>query len=513
MEVDNVVRIALEYIGWDIYNKIVMLIIGLNIHYLPFVITMLINWWDTRRSQNEGIASIVEWRRNYTDIYPMMLVVLLFFVPNSNTQMSSNEMSGVSMAKVMNSNFQFSTQPYPVPPGWWVAFKMSNAVIAQLREWIGTGQNYRHIMETFSTAKIKNDALKVEVSKFYNNCYQPVFKRWRYERQQPYPTPQQGDDLTYIGNQLFQVTPGYYQSCKASDRATGFCYGFNEKMPIEVAERQGVQTNFLTEPNIEKQIPAIHYTDTPSCYTWWTGKSDRSYSGDLGNSFTPLKTRLIVYANGILGIGNSDAEAELLVKRMLKNDPPTTYVTIDSSPSLQDESLWSMIKGGATDLIAGMGATILSLIFEVTIKILVPLIYMIHALAIFAFIVGAPFILLFTRFSPGTVANLVVILFGLLFLSFIWHLADILYNHLLAIMYGGQESTFSALSVKETKMQLIFFIFTFFVYIYLPAYVVNFASAAGMKWQNMTNDAQRIGKGADGGTNMIGKGISRVMKG
>jgi len=525
MEVDNIVRIVLEGIGWDVYSKIVMLIMGLNIHYLPFVVTMLINWWDTRRSQEAGMATLVEWRRNYTDIYSMMIVVVLFFVPNSNTQMGSHEIAGVSMATALDSNFEFSTQPYSVPPGWWAVFKLSNAVIAQMKDWIGAGENYRHIMETFTTSKIENDPLKVEVSNFYNSCYVPVFSRWRHERQQPYPTPQVGDDLTYIGNQLFQDAPGYYQSCKASDRsAGGVCYGSNEKMPIEVAERLGVQTNFQTDPNPEKRIPAISFTDTPSCYTWWTGNSDRSYSGDLGNNFTPLKERLITYAKELLESGNadqygvesstvSDENAELLVKRMLKNDPPTTQVTIDSSPSSQgEESLWSIAKGGIVDFIGSIGAIILALIFEVTISILVPLIYMVHALAIFAFITVTPLILLFTRFSIGVVANLIVLLFGILFLSFIWHLADILYNHLLAILYGGEDSTFSDLSLKETKMQLIFFIFTFFVYLYLPAYVVRFASSAGMKWEDVTNDAMSMGDKTQGASKVpVNAGLNKLQ--
>lgn len=526
-EVTNVLRVVLEGIGWDVYNKIVMLVMGLNLHYVPFFVAMLINWWDTRRSQEAGLASIVEWRRNYTDIYAMMIVAVLFFIPNSNTQMAGNQMAGVDAVNVMDNSFQLSTTPYSVPPGWWFAFKMSNAIIAQLKEWIGTGENYRHILETFSTAKIENDSLSLEVSKFYNNCYRPVFNRWRYERKQPYPRAEDGDDLTYIGNELFQTVPGYYKSCTAAERSTDTCYGFNEKMPVEVAERHGIETNFVTEPDYENQVPEIAYTNTPSCYTWWTGNADRSYSGFLGNEFISLKERLIIYAKdklmgGVLVEGGAydresvmnavdDEKAELLVKRMLKNDPPTTNAMIDSSPSQNEKSLWESIKGGITDFVASVGATILALLFEITIRILVPLIYMIHALAIFAFIVALPFILLFTRFNPGAVANLIVLLFGLLFLGVIWHLADLLYNHLLGILYGGEDTAFSALSLKETKMQLLFFIFTFFVYLYLPAYVIKYASKVGVKWEDMTNDALKLSdKSQSPGSALGGRALSKI---
>jgi purine-cytosine permease-like protein len=60
---ENYMEIVLTGLGWDFYSKLVMFVYTLNLHLLPFGIVMLKNWWDTRRSQEAGQATLVEWRR------------------------------------------------------------------------------------------------------------------------------------------------------------------------------------------------------------------------------------------------------------------------------------------------------------------------------------------------------------------------------------------------------------------------------------------------------------------
>jgi hypothetical protein len=496
-EVDNMLRVVLEGMGWDIYNKIVLLITSLGLHYVPFIAVLLKNWWETRSSQEAGIASIVEWRRNYFDVYSMMFVVIFFFIPSSSTQMSSAEMAGNLMTG-NSGDYNISSQKYDVPIGWWVVFKMGNATVAQLKEWIGTGEDYLRMLETFNTAQITNDQLKVEVTRFYNECYLPTYSRWRRETHTPIPTPVEGDDMLYLGNQLFVNTAGYYKSCDPTTQANNACYGSNENMPMVMAKQLGMETEFTTKLN---DGTMMQYTDTPSCYTWWTGKSDISYNGNLAG-YESLRSKLIQHAvnkwlatnpNKPLGqYGSKDSlypANEQFLMRMLKNDPPDLDAMKDEVNN-SERSFWEMIKDGITTFIASMGSTILALLFEVAIQILVPFIYMLHALMIFVFIFALPVIMLFSAFRPGIVINLIIFLFGLLFLGVIWHIADLLYNNLIKIMLGGNEySMFESMSLKETQMQLLFFIYLFFVYIYIPKYVMSMASAAGIKWQDVTDDA------------------------
>ena len=326
--------------------------------------------------------------------------------------------------------------------------------------------------------------------------------RWRNETRQPIPSPAEGVDVTYIGNDLFLNTKGYYKGCSATENRNNECYGAAEKMTPQVAAMTGVTTRFTKTASDGNDYT---FNASPSCYTWWTGNNDPIYDAAAGlpEDYESLEDKLFAYAREQHAGGSSggranlsqpalsDEETEALVKQMLINSSDVGLGNVRNDVNEGAEgNLLSWSYEAIKQFVAGIGAALLLLILQATLQVLVPLLYMMQALAVMAFIVAMSITLILKRYSIGTAANAMVILIGLLILPLLWHIADILNSELIHMMIGNDNdpgySLFTA--VNDTLLNLIVLIFSFFSYIYLPKLFFGFISDLGLKMESNSTD-------------------------
>lgn len=525
---NNYIEIFLTATGWDFYGKVVGFIYTLNLHYLPFIAVMLTNWWETRQSQEAGIASIVEWRRNYIDIYSMMFVVILFWLPNQSTTFKPNdyvqEITGGDAANTVTynrveSSFGGSAQnEIPLPPGWWVYLVGLKGSLNQIIDWTSLDSSPIKLLQGFSSTKIKDDALRQEVNAFFSSCYLTTLSRYRNESRQPYPTPAENDDINFIGNDLFMSTPGYYKVCSSGD---SMCYGSAERMPYQTASTLGITTGYDPDTGTT--------TLPPSCQSWWTGEGYFSGILPVGGLYQKLVEEAKLNAGGdniveewlinyqemtddmrdFYGVESTRAEREVaLIKRLLRNDPPN-FVNIPEKHG-DEQGVWAQAADGIQKVIGAAGAAYESAWATVLVETLIPMLPMVQALVLLAVFVFMAFSLPLGLFSVETTIKHAFFIFGVMMWSLCWHLADLINDKLLTFLYPDTIAL-AEFSLDGVQQRAIIGMVSAATYILFPLILSAMIQLVGHSAADMLGDATRgAGKTTDKGLGSFGKGVGNV---
>lgn len=520
---DNYIEVMLTGFGWDFYGKFAMFIYTLNLHFIPFILVILNNWRETRRSQDAGAASIVESRRNMIDVASMMFIAVFFWIPSQNTTFKAAEhvqaiqakaqgIEGSAAYKTMNKvlrNGQAISDvgEIPIPPGWYFMLYLTKASINQVKEWIGTDSlgSMKTLLSVYNSLDIKDPDLRFETNKFFSACYIPSLRRYQNETLQPIPVLAEKDDLNYIGNELFKTTPGYYKPCTQNQMTNKTCYGRWEVMPLEVASKYAVQTDFVGQtPNEAGNF--VSYINQPSCNTWWTGENDFSYT-EAEYTRTGLLSRLATHSVGesILGIdksglgiddgvtgffsmlgisisGDRSAEDEL-VRQLLKTEPPEAMITENKS----NDTTWMQdIADWAQGSIAWVGVGLTTLTLGIVLEVLKPALMLFQAGMIFAIIMMIAIVLPIGGFKIETTIKLGIFLFSILILSLWWHIAGWIDEAMITVFYPGLDG-FEDIDAGFNSF--LYLIFTFFFYIMVPGYFTKLIAMAGFEAGEISSDA------------------------
>ena len=520
---DSYLEIYLTAAAWDWYGSFVTFLRALNLHYAPFIYIMLKNWWDTRRSQDSGTAVLVEWRRNYFDVYTMMLVVILFWIPSPYTTFKASqhiqeivaETKGiptsqiykeVEIAKSMKDSFSMAAPgEVPIPIGWYMLTYAAKGSINQLIESTQFTSKIKTLSQAYSSMKISDRELREETNAFYSSCYAPTLGKFQNETHQPIPVFDDPNEAAYIGNSIFINTPGYYKECTQAQEDGGQCYGSGFYMPYNVAERKGLQTIFEYTTSDGKQD---YYQMTPSCYTWWTGKTDYNYPSyseaglkerlsDEGAKsvlseaiasganfsdpqFGPLSGFQAVSLSAISSYwtwaysqAGSEHNKEDIIKKLLRNEPPSLIADKEAP----DDRSW--LQSGADwiqGLIGGIGAGIASFSMGVVLELLKPALIMIYSATLFGAIMYSSIILLFGGFSVASIVKIIFYIAGIMLLPLWWHIASIIDEMLLQIMYPGIDS---ALEMDASTSTFLYLILLLIFYVAIPTKFVKMMALVG----------------------------------
>lgn len=498
---DSLLEIGITGIGWEFYSKIIMLIVALNLHLLPFAYMIIRNWWETSRSQDAGFAAVTELKRTSSDFLVMAIVMLLFWYPMPQTSYNSaSYVAATDQAKDLYQKINPQSSSVPVPIGWYGLMLVTKATTNQIIAWTQFDNKAQTMLHAMNTMRIKDRDLQYQTDAFASACYYSVLNRWQYETKTPFPQPAGNavsDQITYIGNNVFMNTKGYYRTCNQSDMNSGMCYGSSAKMPPEVASRFNIRyeqpVTFIDRHT--GQNKTIIAQNPPSCHTWWTGNADHDYDiSGLPAGYTPLRAALLQNAKDYFDehpfIFNLSTEKEdELINRLLKNDPPKLAA---QDRDWSEMGLWDMLKNGLFVVIGAIGGTIMALLLSVAIDVLKPLLYMLQSLAIFGVILSLSITLLIGVYRPEVVLKHAGFLFAILLLPLFWHAADYLNEGLLRILYPQYASGSTALVLNEGVSAILYFIFILLAYLALPGYFIKMMGQAGAEAADVAGDAMNI---------------------
>lgn len=506
MDALTYIEVSLTTLGWQISANIVSLVYSLNLHYMPFAVIVLRNWFETNKSQDSGYAAVTALKRNEVDVYSAILICVLFWIPNSVTSINpseatyykfdekSEDLAATATEGAKSLGFDVENDSdIPIPPAWWAFLKFSKGITYQLISRTDINTDYSNLLSSFSSIKIKDQVLKSEVNDFYTTCYRPTLDK--HLASPSLPVGAESADTTWIGSSLFVDIPGYYGDCTSALQSKNQCVlKFAYLMPSKVLDRYGLALGFKPDGT---QIRA------PTCKDWWLGVNPET--GAVKQEYG-LKQRLIKEVGWKAALEAAYEQEEALwdpqtinasIKRLLRNDQPTmSYVPGWNRP--KDVKAWYQVATGfAQDIGGAVGLGIdagFASIFAETIR---PALPMVQALFMMVLIIASPLLLLFSAFSPVFAFSLVYSMFMVISLSFIWHIADLLDNKLMKQMYPNAK-ILTELSLTGTNTDLAWVIVSSFSYIGLALLWLALLGKVGVGLANSMGSGISDAKSAGG---------------
>ncbi len=448
-------------IGWNLYDQIWHLLASTGIAYLPFIGIILRNMAKPYESQEPKDAASTSLRRMEVDIISTILIIFLGaspFIPLNPSLVSYTPVCQANgdnqtyhpgdTQTTWDSAFAVPTQDIRVPLWWFAVMSVSEGVASSANTMVQCVPNLRKMVTEVDMAQITDPSLKQQLQQFELQCYIPARTQYLQDSQSNADSVQTinndrnqygVDDTEWLGSHGFQ--DAYYQNLKAQQPVPGFQYDPSQDINADT----------------DKNNPPAY--GTPNCYNWWNDP-DSGLKTQLYNALP--KT----FSDEFSSFFNNDTNGTLkddVIKRLISN-ANTGYQKAnntvgDNGYSHLAESLGSWFTQLTTypKLYAAAEAA--------------PIIQALLLLMIYTFL---PFALVFVGYKASAFLTGAMVIFSMIFWSFIWHLVSWTDSTLMNALYG--DNWFMHQSPGATLADMI----TGTLIIIAPLFWFSFMGAMGV---------------------------------
>ena len=416
MSVTSYLALYTTILGWQQYQNLWNIMTGTGLVYLPFVSIILMSTLKPFLSMGAKDFAVISVRRLIVQILSALIIIAVCAVPmiNLDPKTLSYQPSCSPAAPVATPGNSGTTydDAFQVPTGvqiplfWYIVMAVSNGFTEAANQGLSCAPlDYRGLHAELNLATIQDAGLKQQVMDFYNQCYIPAYDRYLNGNlpagiQAQITTLQQKygqDDVSWLGSQVFQQVPGFYDSLSATSPVTGF--------PFDPARDQ-----------TEAQVPNHSQWGEPSCKDWWQDSSNGLHARLLAQ-FPPS------FIQQLLSLGSSaQALEDESIRHLIQYNvsTPLTGSTPDQVrgyESLADNN--NPISNAVFDhLLGSIGTAIASIVGFTTIHLIVNALPVIQAALLFC---------LYTF--------LAIVMFSVIFCSYIWHLVAWFDGHLMEALF------------------------------------------------------------------------------
>lgn len=435
MVVNSPLELYSVYLGWREYDYIFSALFQVGLTLLPFLMLVFDNITHPFE-QPFGDAADTSLRRVSIELMFMAVVFIFCVYPNwpleigdiqytphcSTTGVTSTPgNSGTTYDKVFDS-VTSSGEAVKMPPAFALVLGVASGLTNGLIEWsIPCETNVVKMMNQLSLTHLSND-LSAQVKRFNVECYQRANNQ--FQTQKPESSRYQSvmdanggeSDLQWLGSHTYQSL--YYSDMLPDNAVSGFPYGLFPSQYVDDAIASGAMTT-----------PTDGY---PTCQQWW---EDSSYG---------LRHRIVEEvdeqspSSQYLGeVSNPD-----MVKDYLVNANLVWNTDVSSDDYIARKTLyWSTnadgarsVKNHTMDANKGMIGSVSSLFMDLGQwnkrywktpgeRAAIHEIYPVMQAMLYMFIVMfMPFVLVLGRYRFRVFFTLAVMLFSVVFCSFIWEI-------------------------------------------------------------------------------------------
>ncbi|MDR2014530.1 MAG: conjugal transfer protein TraG N-terminal domain-containing protein [Azoarcus sp.] len=324
--------------GWIVEKGIWDVLVMSGLFALPFAIIVIQEWLRARaEGADEGNKGVLSSLRIENRVWVAVMVILfgcLPFIPVSFDTLNFDRSRSVQcQANVplpgdtgwANAFTTLNGQSAKVPIWWFLAHSVSKAVTGAAVVAIPCGVDLRQMRMDIDATRINDPVLAQEVSDFTRDCYGQA--RAKLFMNRPTLTPQQMEDVSWIGSRYFLETPGFYDTYHSATA--------RDAWPYTVSRDEGL-------------AEVTGGGGYPTCTQWWLDASRGLRTRLLDQVDLDLLTRLGNWA-GFL----SQAEVDDSVIRAIAS-PRQQIVNRGESFSdyggRQDWSIPHMATRGLADL-------------------------------------------------------------------------------------------------------------------------------------------------------------------
>ena len=465
-------------IGWDLYDKLWLLLTKTGIAFIPFIGIILKNF-----SQHSAIrlpSSASSALRNME--YSLLTTLFLIFIGASPVmQLDAQTLSYTATCKTdempnaspgdtgttFDKAFSIPTSDIRIPILWYAVIAVSEGLTNSAKSFVGCVPNLRKMVTQLDMTQIKDPAVKEQLLDFESMCYLPARTMYltdvrndnstNLDRIQKNTKEFGDDDINWLGSKSFNEV--YYKDLYAKKSIKGFPYNASQDINAE--------TN-TTTPD----------AGTPNCYEWWNDSTN-------GLRKNVLKALPDTYLNEYKAYIKTDRDENNVISALISNETKQ-FRGYDNASNFSGKILsnWTASAG--------------ILYHQITEY---PKIYaasqaapIIQALLLLLFYVFLPFILVFTNYSPRTFTTTAIVIFSLIFWSFIWYLVSYTDKALMQALYSswiGKQGPGATLA--DMIMGIMIIVAPLFWFSALGAMGLAAGSVIGNAFGIMSNVGERAG--------------------
>jgi hypothetical protein len=411
-------------IGWQLYDSLWHILAVTGIAFAPFIFILLRNIARPYESQETKDAASTSLRR--MEIQLLATLFLIFFAaspvlsidptvvsytPVCQTDGQTNTYHPGNTGTTWDSAFAIPSQPVKLPIWWYGVVALAEGFTSAADTMVACPPNLRKMVTQVDMAQITDPTVKQQLQQFELDCYIPARAKYLKDEQSNASAVQTiesdrkqfgQDDTEWFGSHGFQ--DAYYQNIRASQAVPGFPY----------------QPNQDINQDVNQQNPPAY--GTPSCYDWWND----SANGLKNKLYNALPQS---YWDEFKDFFSSDTDGKLhdqVDKRLITNNSNGYQA---ASNSVGDTS-YSHFATGLGEWLNGLtGYPKIYAAAEAA-----PIIQSVLLAMVYVFL---PFALVFSCYKPSSFMTGSVIVFSLIFWSFIWHFVTYLDSTLMNALYGG----------------------------------------------------------------------------
>ena len=505
MAVGSVFEMFLTTFGWHLYDIIWGIITSTGLAYIPLLAVIIDNVITPIQSQDAKSASVTSLRRLEVDIVRIIIMMVIAVSPIFSIQYGSvsltNACSGGSFNQgdsgtVLDDIFDptlISGQEAKVPPLFYLVMSVSGGINDAFIASLPCELSLRQVSQEVNTAVITDPGLRMDVRRFYNQCYQAAVSKYAYDREE-IDNPDLLEDSYWIGSKFY--LDNYYVDIIPTEPVHGF--------PFDPS-RPGDASHYV-EGNTEMILPEHGY---PNCKEWWSS----SENGLRDRLVAEFPASLYDRVNYLLQPKSLRAAEDATIAQALSNDHKLRVSADSQSWDRED-------KGGMlVDYISGvvsMGGGVIAdiLIQPVTFAVIqgAPLVQSLMLMCTYFLL---PWVLLFGNYEWKTIKTALLTVFAMKFWTSIWAVVSLLDNQLMKVIREASGNTgLLSLTNDMILLKTLVDIAIVSLYVGLPFYFMSMLSWSGENQISQTNESSSNLSGAgkqagQAGSNAVSKGFSK----
>lgn len=516
MAVSGYLALYTTLLGWQQYQNLWQLMVGVGLVFLPFMTMIIHCFLEPFESQAPKSASIVATRRLGIRIITALLVIEFCCVPtiplhptvlhyqpvcNNQATLATPGNTGTTY----DNQFEVPTD-VKVPIIWYAVMAIANGFTQAAINGIDCQPlNYRQLQSQLDLTQITDPVLKKEVVNFYNACYIPAYSKYLSNSDnsseqsafQPYFNRYGKDDIGWLGSHAFLSIPGFYDVLQAQTPVVGFPFN---------AQRD----------QFEGQVPNHSEWGMPYCTQWWTNPVNGLYQkieAVLPKEFT-LEIAHLVDPSAVMDDGIQN-----LIHHSLFDPGMSAGEISRGYESLNDDTTEGWFERKTASTMATAGTYYEDAKFLPKITLLINSLPIIQALLLMAIYALLALMMPFSSYRVAFIITGAAVIFAVTFWSYLWQWVHFFDNELLGALYpsGTALNTYLQDHTTNSNEMLVNMVIGG-SYIGLPLLFLTMSSWAGLKLgsaatgllNSMTKPAQDIGDMGIGTAVGAGKMVKNV---
>ena len=429
MSVTGYLALYTTLLGWQQYNNLWQIALGTGFVYLPFIGIILNSATGPFTSMGAKDAAQIAVRRLAINVTSALFVIAFAAMPSVplDLELLHYEPLCTTDVKIATPGHTGTTydSAFAIPTGvrvpilWYLVMALSNGVTHAAS--IGlpcSPMDYRALHSQLDTTRIQDPELKQEVMQFYKDCYIPTYSAYLSKQSGPSQRAQiersleknGKEDIGWLGSETWLNVSGFYDVRNAT-------------IPIK---------NFPLDTNRdieESQVSSEFSWGRPNCKMWWEDSSN-GLSVKLKRALPPSLLTSLLHLGG-----DTQAIQTASIKGLISHSFSGNKTISDQLRGY--ESLNNNTTGDYVSRFIGapVGVAYESLSFYPKLHLLINALPVIQGSLLFALYAFLALAIPFSSYRIGFCVTVSVIIFSVIFCSYLWQLVQWFDNYLIQALY------------------------------------------------------------------------------